>query len=175
MQKVVSITAAQDVGAHADSAALTAVLAHDERHVRRKTIRLSNNEKILIDLTRPTVLNAGDLLTLDDGTAVLVEAASEDLFEVRGRDGIHLTQLAWHIGNRHLPAEIAADHILILRDHVIRGMLEGLGASVADVTDTFSPSRGAYDGQFHSHGHGSHSHDHEPHSHGDEHAHHHHG
>ncbi len=141
----------------------TAVLAHDERHLRRKTIRLSNNEKILIDLPGPTVLNAGDMLTLEDGSSVLIEAALEDLFEVRGQDTVHLTRLAWHIGNRHLPAEIAADHILILRDHVIRGMLEGLGAHVKDVTGTFSPTRGAYDGQPHSHGHDHSHHDHHHH------------
>ena len=168
MQKVVSVTGAQEGAAHAETAMATAILAHDERHVRRKTIRLSNNEKILIDLPASTVLNAGDMLTLDDGSAVLIEAASEELFEVRGQDNVHLTQLAWHIGNRHLPAEIAVDHILILRDHVIRGMLEGLGAHVADITGRFSPTRGAYDGQ-------PHSHSHEPHSHGDDHAHHHHG
>lgn len=161
MQKAVSVVSAQSAAAPAGSLVATAVLAHDERHLRRKTIRLSNNEKILIDLPGPTVLNAGDMLTLDDGSSVLIEAALEDLFEVRAHDSVHLTKLAWHIGNRHLPAEIAADHILILRDHVIRDMLVGLGAHVKDVTGRFSPARGAYDGQ--------------PHSHGHDHLHHHHG
>ena len=41
---------------------------------------------------------------------------------------MHLAELAWHIGNRHLAAAIEAERILILRDHVIRAMLEGLGA-----------------------------------------------
>lgn len=162
MQKAVAVLSGQEAGA--DAAVATAILAHDERHLRRKTIRLSNDEKILVDLPGPTVLNAGDRLALEGGATVLIEAAPEELFEVRGRDPVHLTQLAWHIGNRHLAAEIAADHILILRDHVIRGMLEGLGAQVTDVTSTFSPTRGAYDGEQHSHGHGhSHSHGHHHH------------
>jgi urease accessory protein len=162
-KKVVSIQRSTD--AITGSTMAKAVLAHDERHIRRKTIPLSSGEKILIDLPEPTFLNADDVLMLDDGSAVLVEAAAEDLYEVTGRDNVHLAQLAWHIGNRHLPAEISDRHILILRDHVIRTMLEGLGATVTDVTGPFTPTRGAYDGhghghgQDHSHAHGHHHHD----------------
>ncbi|TIT61737.1 MAG: urease accessory protein UreE, partial [Mesorhizobium sp.] len=83
---------------------------------------------------------------------------------------------AWHIGNRHLAAGIEAHRILILRDHVIKAMLEGLGATVRDVSEPFKPVRGAYSGghghahaEAHSHGHGeSHSHSH-AHSHHDHH------
>lgn len=160
MQKVTSVYNAQGDIAPADNEMAKAILAHDERHVRRKTIRLSNNEKVLVDLPGPTFLNTGDILKLEDGSSVLIEAASEDLFEVRGKDPVHLLQLTWHIGNRHLPAEIAEDRILILRDHVIRNMLEGLGATVTDVTGEFTPTRGAYDG--HSHDHASaHGHHHD--------------
>ncbi len=59
---------------------------------------------------------------------------------------MHLAELAWHIGNRHLAAAIEADRILILRDHVIKAMLEGLGATVTDIVEPFTPVRGAYSG-----------------------------
>ena len=149
-------------GGTPDTASATAVLAHDDRHLRRKAIPLADGRKVLIDLPEPTMLHAGDVLMLEDGTSVRIEAAAEDLYDIRGRDGrSHLTQLAWHIGNRHLPAEIAADRILILRDHVIKAMLEGLGARVSDITGPFTPSRGAYDGPAHGHAHDhAHSHDH---------------
>ena len=78
---------------------------------------------------------------------------------------MHLAELAWHIGNRHLAAAIRADRILILRDHVIKAMLEGLGAKVADVVEPFTPVRGAYSG--HGHGHD----DHHDHDHGHHHGH----
>ena len=52
---------------------------------------------------------------------------------------VHLAELAWHIGNRHLAAAIEPDRILILRDHVIKAMLEGLGATVADTVEPFEP------------------------------------
>lgn len=169
MQKVVGVKGARDAAVAHDTTA-TAVLAHDERHLRRKTIRLSDNTKVLIDLPKAIVLQTGDVLMLEDGSAVQIEAADEPLFEVRGQNARHLLQLAWHIGNRHLPAEINEDRILILRDHVIRSMLEGLGASVVDITGPFVPTRGAYDG--HSNGHGG-GHDHGS-GHSHEHGHHHH-
>jgi urease accessory protein len=63
---------------------------------------------------------------------------------VRGRDRGHLVKLAWHIGNRHLPAQIEETRILIRRDGVIARMLEGLGATVRPVTEPFAPEHGAY-------------------------------
>jgi urease accessory protein len=140
------------------SANATAVLAHDERHLRRKVIALSDGTRVFVDLPEPVALAAGDALVLEDGGLVTIAAAEEDLLEVMARDAAHLTELAWHIGNRHLPAAISADRILILRDHVIRAMLEGLGAGVREVVAGFEPVRGAYSG--HGHGHG-HSHDHD--------------
>lgn len=137
-----------------------AVLRHDDRHLRRKAITLSDGSRLLVDLPHTVVLNHGDALVLENGSAVAVEAAEEELYEITGRDARHLVEIAWHIGNRHLPAAVSADRILILRDHVIRAMLEGLGASVRDVTTAFSPLRGAYadNGQ---HGHHDHGHDHD--------------
>lgn len=138
-----------------------AVLVQDERHVRRKAIGLSRGDKVLVDFPEAVVLADGDALILEDGRHVEIRAAEEELFDIRGRDAVHLAELAWHIGNRHLAAQIEAHRILILRDHVIKAMLEGLGAAVTDVHEPFSPLRGAYSGG-HSHGHGD-GHDHHHH------------
>jgi urease accessory protein len=138
-----------------------AVLAHDERHLRRKLIELLRGEKLLVDLPEAAALGHGDMLLLDDGRRVKVTAAEEELYDIRAHDARHLAELAWHIGNRHLAAAIEADRILILRDHVIKAMLEGLGASVADVVEPFEPARGAYSGHGHAHQHDHHDgHDH---------------
>ena len=150
-----------------------AVLAHDERHIRRRAIELSQGERVLVDLPEPVVLETGDLLLLEDNRTAGIVAAEEALYDIRARDAVHLTQLAWHIGNRHLAAAISADRILILRDHVIKGMLEGLGATVTDILAPFEPVRGAYSGHGHGHDHG-HDHDHgHHHDHGGHHHHHH--
>lgn len=131
-----------------------AVLPHDERHLRRRTIRLDDGRSVLVDLPSTVVLAAGDRLVIEGGGVVEIAAADEDLYAVRGRDPIHMMELVWHIGNRHLAAAIDAERILILRDHVIKAMLEGLGAHVHDVVMPFNPMRGAYSGHSHGHAHG---------------------
>ena len=132
-------------------------LPHDLRHLRRKLLHLSNGEMVMLDLKEAVLFHHGDRLVLENGDTIEVRAAPEKLFEIKGRDTLHLIELAWHLGNRHLPAQIEEGRILILRDHVIRAMLEGLGAAVAEVEEGFQPARGAY------HSHGSHGHEHHGH------------
>jgi urease accessory protein len=144
-----------------------AVLDHDERHLRRRVLTLSHGDKVLVDLPDPVSLDHGDVLVLDDGRRAEIIAAEEEVYDIRAQDPVHLSQLAWHIGNRHLAAQIEAERVLILRDHVIKDMLEGLGAKVAEVCEPFQPVRGAYSGHGHAHGH---SHDH-GHHHEHDHAH----
>jgi urease accessory protein len=140
------------------------VLAHDERHLRRKVLETVHGEKILIDLPEPVHLRHGDRLLLDDWRNIEIIAAEEHLYETRPRDRLHLAELCWHIGNRHLAAQIEEDRILILRDHVIKAMLEGLGATVTEISEPFEPMHGAYSGHSHGHhhdhddGHGHHGH-----------------
>lgn len=147
--------------AHAAEAPIdTVTLTHDERHLRRKLLHMTNGDVVMLDLKEPVVLEHGDLLATEDGHFIAIAAAPEKLLEIKARDTQHQMELCWHLGNRHLAAQIDADRILIERDHVIEAMLKGLGATVAEVTEAFHPVRGAY----HSHGaHDHHSHDHHGH------------
>lgn len=135
-------------GIHAEHPADTLRLEAQERHLRRKLLTCQNGMQVLVDLEKPVVLENGDALLLEDGRLIQIVSSEEPLTEVRGRDARHLAQLAWHIGNRHLEAQIEADRILIRRDHVITHMLEHQGATVRPVTEKFSPEHGAY----HAHG-----------------------
>ena len=126
-----------------------AVMDADERHIRRKRITLSHGDEVFVDFEKPVKLEHGDKLVLEDGRVAEVIAAEEDLMENRVRNIEHLMQLAWHIGNRHLPAQIEAARILIRRDRIIRHMLETLGATVTDVSEAFHPEHGAYHGHEH--------------------------
>lgn len=152
------VTTYLPAGASEETVVGSVTLGHDERHLRRKLLHLEDGDMVMLDLKQPVLLAHGDLLLMDDGNAIEVRAAEEKLFEIRSRDRLHLVELAWHLGNRHLPAQIEEERILILRDHVIRDMLTGLGATVTEVTERFQPMRGAY----HSHGggHSNHNHDH---------------
>ncbi|NBT32481.1 MAG: urease accessory protein UreE [Rhodobacteraceae bacterium] len=139
-------------------------LSYDDRFLRRKVLTTDTGEKFLVDLERTTSLNGGDVFVLDDGRQIAVAPAPEALLQVKG----DLARLAWHIGNRHMPAQIEADRILIQRDHVIKAMLAQLGADLTDVTESFTPLGGAYGhGRTHGHSHGdafgnlpAHNHDH---------------
>ena len=135
------------------------VLAHDERHLRRKVLTLQQGEQVLVDLPEAIAFGHGDILILEDGRMAEIIAAEEMLYEVLPRDRKHLSELAWHLGNRHLPAQLYDDRILILKDHVIKAMLEGLGARVSEITAPFQPLRGAY--------HNGHGHDQDSHHHHD--------
>jgi urease accessory protein len=148
-------------GTPADEPTGYVTLAHDQRHLRRKLLHLQNDDMVMLDLKEPVLFAHGDLLVIENGDLVEIRAANEKLFEVGAKSPIHLIELAWHLGNRHLSAQIEEGRILILRDHVIRSMLEGLGATVREVEEPFQPARGAY----HAHGGHSHGHDHHNHSH----------
>jgi urease accessory protein len=172
--RATAVVAAAEAGSAAPWARI--MLAHDERHLRRRAVELDNGEKILVDLIEPANLADGDRLALEDGRQVEVAAAAEQLYEVRARDTAHLIELAWHIGNRHLMIAVTADRILISRDHAIKTLLEGLGAAVSEVSEPFRPVPKAHSGHDHDHHeHGHHGHDHHAHHHHDGHGHHEHG
>jgi urease accessory protein len=100
--------------------------------------------EFLLDLAKPPALRAGDGLRFEDGRIVAVEAAPERLLEITCADARTLARIAWHLGNRHLTAEIGAHVIHIREDHVIADMVRGLGAEARPVERVFNPEGGAY-------------------------------
>lgn len=125
-------------------AAGSVTLAFDDRFRRRIQLNDDSGEPFLLDLVRAVVLNDGDALELDDGTLLTVRAAEEDLAEVRCATPETLARIAWHLGNRHLPVQIAGDAVRLRWDHVIADMLTGLGADVVRLRAGFTPESGAY-------------------------------
>lgn len=132
----------------------TITLAHDERRLRRKLLTGAGGTEVMVDFPATITLDHKGGLELEGGGVVEVIAAEELLYEVRAKDAGHLLRLAWHIGNRHTPAQLEPGRILIKRDHVLKTMLEGLGATVANVSEPFFAEHGAY----HSHSHGDSGH-----------------
>lgn len=133
------------------SARGTVTLAYDDRHRRRLRLASDAGEPFLLDLPRTGVLEEGDGLALSDGSWLVVQAAPEALIEVTAASPELLTRLAWHIGNRHLPAQLGRARILIRDDHVIAAMLAGLGAQLRRIDAPFTPERGAYAAEPHHH------------------------
>jgi len=131
-------------------------LPYHDRYRRRCRLVTDSGAEVILDLAELTELRDGAALIVDDGRQIAIVAAEEPLAEIRA-EAAALARLAWHIGNRHTPCQIAADRILIQRDHVLEDMLRGLGATITHIEAPFQPEGGAY-GMGRTHGH-SHSHD----------------
>ena len=150
-------------------------LTHDGRHRRRIAMKGAGGTDFLLDLAEATNLRDGDGLALEESGIVRVVAAKEPVLEITG-DALLLARIAWHIGNRHIPAQILQGRILIGHDHVLEEMIVNLGAKVARTSAPFDPEPGAYAGEAaHAYGHAhdhSHNHDHDhTHIHGHRHEH----
>lgn len=127
-------------------------LDHDARHRRRVMLRSDGGFEFLLDLDKPAALDDGDALKLDDDRLILVKAARQNLLQVTAENPLRLLRIAWHIGNRHTPAEITAEAIYLEPDHVLAEMVRGQGCRVTPVERPFRPERGAYDhGASHAH------------------------
>ena len=157
----------------------TITLDREQRWRRRIAMTTDRGHEFLLDLAEATYMADGDALELSNGALVKVQAAPEDLMEIHSHDAMSLARIAWHIGNRHTPAEITAHAIYIKPDHVLAEMVAGLGAHVHLVSRPFEPEGGAYGskgplqgGHHHHGGHGD-AHDH-AHDHDHKHDHHHH-
>ena len=144
----------------------TVTLDREARYRRRIAMESDRGHKFLLDLPEATYLEHGDALELSNGALVKVQAAPEDLLEIHAHDPLALARIAWHIGNRHTPAEISEHAIYIKPDHVLAEMVEGLGAHVHQVRRPFEPEGGAYGSKGplqkgHHHGGHDHAHDHD--------------
>lgn len=142
---------------HVHNPADIITLDETARHRRRVKMVSDNGIEFLLDLPEARLLRHGEGLVLEDGRIIEVHAQPEQLYEVSGRDEKHLLQLAWQLGNRHLPAQISQTTIHIRADHVIKDMLLGLGATVVEINAPFDPEGGAYGDASGAHSH-SHSH-----------------
>lgn len=116
------------------------VLDYEARCLRRKRLVTSEGASFMVDLPQTNSLAPGVAFALADGRAVEVVEAREPVLRIEG----DLPTLAWHIGNRHCPCEIAGDHLVIRVDPVLEAMLLQLGAKVTRSLAPFRPLGGAY-------------------------------
>ncbi len=153
----------------AEAAGDHVALAYAERYRRRGRLTTAAGLELFLDLPEVVELPEGAALLLADGRRVSVCAAPEPVALITA-PGPLLARIAWHLGNRHTPAEIGADRILIQPDHVLEDLARRLGGTVAPATLPFRPEGGAYGrGRTHGHSHGDADHDpnaHIPHRHG---------
>lgn len=150
----------------------TVILGSEDRHLHRQQITTNQGDDVTVDLPEPVLLADGDMLVLEDGRTIEIIASKEKLYEVRAGKDVPLSHLAWHLGGRHLAAQIDEDRILIPRNRDAHAILQGLGASVTEVIERFQPVHGADHDHDHGHAHAeAHSHTSHSHSHSQSHSH----
>jgi urease accessory protein len=156
-------------------------LPFEQRQKSRLHTKLASGEEVALMLPRGEVLRGGDLVTASDGRIIEVVAEIERLAHIECDNPRALARAAYHLGNRHVPVEVAEGYLRIALDRVLEEMLKGLGAKVSHIEAAFEPEAGAYGGG-HQHGemgHGGkihefgepHDHDHHGHDHHHDHAH----
>jgi urease accessory protein len=126
-----------------------------DRHRRRIRLVADSGRPFLLDLARAQHLTDGDALELDNGSYIRVYAAAESVIEIAADNPSDLLRIAWHIGNRHLPLQVADGRLRLRADHVIAAMVEGLGGHITWRDAPFDPEIGAYVGAAHGHDHAS--------------------
>jgi len=138
-------------------------LPFDLRQKTRLRTRLASGEEAALMLPRGEMLRGGDLVVASDGRIVEVVAAAEHLVHVECASATELARCAYHLGNRHVPVQVAEGFLRLAEDHVLEKMLAGLGAKLTHVTAPFEPEGGAYHGNAAGapHPHDDEHHDHE--------------
>jgi len=126
------------------------VLPFELRQKSRLRATLSSGEELGLFLTRGEVLRDGDFLLAEDGRVIRVLAKPERVLDIVCAGPEALARTAYHLGNRHVPVQVGPGWLRIAEDHVLRQMVEGLGASVVAREAPFEPEAGAYAGA-HSH------------------------
>ena len=147
--------------------ATSITLDWDVRQKSRFESTDSAGRQVGVFLQRGQVVRGGDVLVGEDGSLLKVLAAPQAVLRIThcSQHGtpFDLTRAAYHLGNRHVPIELQADHLKIEPDHVLADMLRAMHLIVHEVQDSFEPENGAYGehgGGHHHHGdyHG-HAHD----------------
>jgi urease accessory protein len=173
MQRATSVV--RKAAVKQDRVVETLTLDHHGRNARRAALRGDGGQDILLDLDKPTALNDGDAVKLEDGSLVLVKAAAQKLVAITAENPLRLTRLAWHLGGLHVPAEVTADAIYVELDPALAELVRGQGCAMSEVERPFQPEPEVHHhdhancGHDHHHGHHHHDHSHD-HDHGHSHA-----
>ena len=147
--------------------ATSITLDWDVRQKSRFESTDSAGRQVGVFLQRGQVVRGGDVLVGEDGSLLKVLAAPQAVLRITHCTAhgtpFDLTRAAYHLGNRHVPIELQADHLKIESDHVLADMLRSMHLIVNEVSESFEPENGAYSehGGGHHHGHDhDHAHDH---------------
>jgi urease accessory protein len=108
-------------------------LTAEERERAHLRARSRGNRELIISLPRGVELHDGDVVYIEDGVAVVVVAAPEDVLEVNPRTPREWALAAYQLGNLHRPARFLPDAILTPYDRPAAETLRALGVATRRV------------------------------------------
>ena len=122
----------------------TLYLNAQERTRSRHRWETAEGEIVVVRLPRGQVTRDGDLLESETGKIMRIAAKPEPILTVTGKTPLDLLRAAYHLGNRHVPLEIAPTYLRLSPDPVLESMLVKLGMAVTAEIAPFQPETGAY-------------------------------
>ena len=81
------------------------VLKYQDSYLRKKVLNSKKN-KIFINFKTAVYLSHNSYLITNDDKAIQVIAKKEKIIEININNPVKGCEVAWHIGNRHIAAEV---------------------------------------------------------------------
>jgi urease accessory protein len=123
---------------------VTLPLTAEERTRSRHHFETADGQTVYLQLPRGTLLQDGDWLQSEEGETVQVVAKLEPVLTVTADAPLDLLKAAYHLGNRHVPLEIAPTYLRLSPDPVLRDLLIHRGLHIVEELQPFYPESGAY-------------------------------
>ncbi|MCM3710602.1 urease accessory protein UreE [Sporosarcina luteola] len=82
---------------------------------------------VALRINQEEPLKYGDLLFEDDNRAIAIRTKMEQVIVIRPKDIVEMGKAAFELGNRHTPALIEKDEIVVRADHTLAPLLDEVG------------------------------------------------
>ena len=129
------------------------LLDHDQRRMPRGTVTGLRGTVVELALPAGLHLRHDDCLVLEDGGAVEIVARPEAVMDVRAKSPAALARAAWLLGDHHIPVEIHARYLRLVRTDAAESLLRSIDVTVRLIDAPFEPEGGAYDHHANDHRH----------------------
>jgi len=117
----------------------TLTLPFELRQKSRQRVQLDEGAEVGLFLPRSLILQDGDVLEAENGLLIAVKAAPELISIARTQNVLLLLRACYHLGNRHVPIQIAANHVIYRHDPALDELMHGFGLTVTRETAKFEP------------------------------------
>src|SRR5882724_11678803 len=105
----------------------TLLLDHEQRRAPGGVLTGLKGTQVEIAIANSAGVTTDDCFVLEDCRLIEVVARPEPLLEVRAGDAMSVARLAWHLGDRHIPAQLHERRLRVRRDPAAEKLLAALG------------------------------------------------